>query len=251
MEIFEEYLRQQAWRNWPQYLNAIPLTATDRVVDLGCSVGAVSRLLAGKVEWVTGVDANSEFINYCLSQAQGNQNFICTDFTNFDYSELGAINGLWASFTISYLQKPREFLAQLYKLLQPGGWIAVVDVAGFVSGNMLSNCKYFNLVKNFEVQAYKSGVYDFEFGEKMEPILRQLGFKILHLDNDVTDVELNFNGAADAEILRNWQARLARMQGLRNAYPAQYAGICEEVLASLQSVQHRKNRNLRFVVAQK
>jgi ubiquinone/menaquinone biosynthesis C-methylase UbiE len=251
LEIIDEYLRQQLWRNWNQYLDVLPIGANDRVIDLGSSVGAVADMLAKKVAWVTGIDSNSDFVNYSLARAKSNQSFICSDFTQINYSELKPVTGIWASFSIAYVSRPAEYLAQLYEILEPGGWLALVEVSGFISGNMLPESKYLSLVQKFENQSYKSGVYDFKLGAKLQTILAEIGFKNIYVDNDVTDVELNFNGAANAEILRNWQARLARMQGLRSSYPAEYSDICAEVIASLQSKQHRKNQNVCYLVARK
>ena len=251
MDIIEEYKLQQSWRNWNQYLELIPLDKNDRVIDLGCSVGGVSNLLSKQVASVTGIDLNNDFINYCKSSQQLNQNFICSDFTKVDYDSLSPITGVWSSFSISYLSNPAGFLKSLYEILQSGGWIALVDVSCFISGNMLSDSKYYAAVKEFEVESHKSGVYDFDFGSKMAALLTQTGFQIIHVDNDVTDAELNFNGAAEPHILRNWKARLERMYGLRNKFPTQYTTICEEIITSLESAQHCKRNNVKFVVAKK
>lgn len=251
MNIIEEYKLQQSWRNWSQYLESIPLDKNDRVIDLGCSVGGVSNILANQVASITGIDLNSDFINYCESTQQSNQKFICSDFTKVDYDSLSPITGIWSSFSISYLSNPAEFLKSLYEILQPGGWIALVDVSCFISGNMLPDSNHYEAVREFEIESHKSGVYDFDFGSKMETLLIQAGFKIIHVDNDITDAELNFNGAAEPYILRNWKARLERMQGLRNKFPNQYTAICAEIITSLESAQHAKRNNLRFVVARK
>lgn len=251
LDIIEEYKRQQSWRNWDQYFVTIPIKKNDHVIDLGCSVGGVSNLLASQVASVTGIDLNSDFINYCKLNQQPNQHFICSDFTKVNYKSLAPVTGIWSSFSISYLKKPIEFLESLFHLLQPGGWIALVDVSCFLSGNMLPNSKYFNVVREFEIDSHKSGVYDFDFGSKMESLLTLTGFKIIHVDNNFTDAELNFDGAVKPEVLLNWQARLERMQGLRNKLPNLYTEICEEIIAGIQSHDPQKRNNVRFVVAKK
>jgi len=251
MDILDEYLRQQAWRNWEQYLAEIPIDPKDRVMDLGCSVGGVSNILSARVETITGIDINNEFIVHCLKYKRANQRFICADFSTINYEDLLPINGVWSSFSISYLQNPDEFICRLYKLLQPNSWIALVDVACFISGNMLPSSKYYKLVREFELNSFKTKRYDFDFGSKMEFLLGQAGFDIVHVDNNVTDEELNFDGKACENILNNWRFRLARMQGIRNQFPDMYPEICEEVMVGLQSDTHHKNSNVRFVVAKK
>lgn len=251
MDIIEEYQRQQSWRYWEQYLDAIPLNATHRVIDLGCSVGSASNLLSKRAASIVGVDLNAEFINYCTANGQPNQKFICSDFTKINFQEILPITGIWSSFSLSYLKDPAGFIKSLYDVLQSGGWIALVDVACFISGNMAPSGRHYQLVRDFEMESGNSGLYDFNFGSKMELMLKQAGFKIIHVNNNITDAELNFDGAVEPHILLNWKARLERMQGLKNRYPDQYVEICNEIIASLESTEHRKNNNVRFVVATK
>ncbi|GGY83114.1 hypothetical protein GCM10011613_29970 [Cellvibrio zantedeschiae] len=251
MDIIEEYQRQQSWRNWEKYLEAIPLDANNRVLDLGCSIGGVSNLFAQRVASVTGIDSNSDFINYCNANKQPNQNFICSDFATINYRELSPITGVWASFSLSYLKNPAEILVSLYDALEPGGWIALADVSCFISGNMLLDSKHYQRVRDFEIESLKLGLYDFDFGSKMESLLKQVGFNIIYVNNNVTDAELNFDGSCEHQILLNWKARLERMQGLKNRYPAQYPEICNEIIGSLESSKHCKGNNVRFVVATK
>jgi SAM-dependent methyltransferase len=251
LNIINEYLKQQTWRNWDQYFQHIPIRKDDRVIDFGCSVGGVSNLLSSNVASVTGIDLSADFINYCLSNKKQNQRFICSDFTKVDYSSIPSPTGVWASFSLSYLKDPGAFLRYMYELIEPGGWIALVDVSNFISGNMLPDCEHYEKIYRFENESIMSGMYDFNFGAKMESILRTIGFEIIYVDNNVSDIELNFSGAANVEILTNWRARLERMQGLRARFPTLYPEITKEVLESLESGKHCKNNNVRFVVAKK
>lgn len=251
MNLIEEYIEQQKWRNWERYFQEIPLNQEDKIIDLGCSIGAVSDLLSKKVDSVTGIDSNIDFINYCLSKSAPNQNFICQNFTEINYASLQPISGVWSSFSLSYLKNPYEFLNAIYKILKPQGWIALVDVSNFISGNMLPECKHLKLVQDFENGSIITGSYDFNFGSKIENLLNKAGFKVIHVNNNVPDEELNFDGSASPKILENWRARLERMQGLRSKFPIIYPEIVSEILFSLESERRKKNNNVRFVVAKK
>jgi ubiquinone/menaquinone biosynthesis C-methylase UbiE len=251
LNIFEEYIEQQKWRNWSQYIQEIPISKNDKVIDLGCSVGVMSDLFSKDVHSITGIDSNIEFVNYCLSKLKPNQNFICQDFTQVNYASFASTTGVWSSFSLSYLKNPKEFLKSIYQILEPQGWIALVDVSNFISGNMLPECKHLKLVRDFENESIISGSYDFTFGSKMERFLHEVGFKITHINNNISDQELNFEGAASPKILEIWRARLERMQGLRNKFPIIYSEIVNEVLFSLGSENRSKNNNVRFVVAKK
>lgn len=251
MNLFQEYEKQQNWRGWERYLQFIPMSQNDSVVDLGCSVGDVSRIFSLRVKDVLGIDINQEFIDFCESNKSSNETFICTDFLNLDSLSVKSINGIWSSFSLSYLPNPLNFLISAYSLMNQGGWIALLDVSCFISGNLAKSSKYYERVRHFELESYKSGIYDFNFGAKMQGLLQSAGFEIVHIDNDVTDPELNFSGAAPKEIIEGWAARLSRMQRLKEELGTEYAEFCQELLSYLGSNQHEKRGNVRFVVAKK
>lgn len=249
MDILEEYKRQQAWRHWSTYLDSIPVLPTDHVLDLGCSVGGMAAILANRAQSVTGIDLESRFVDYCNVHRQSNQRFICADFDKFDLASLGPVNGVWSSFAVSYVADTGALLRRLYTLLPPGGWVAMVDVSCFISGNLPLDSRFQKGVRAFELESSQSGLYDFDFASKMESGLRDAGFSIIHVDNDVSDAEFNFDGAATPAVLNNWRARLERMQRMRQNFPLQYDEISAELLAHLQSPAHAKRGNVKFVVA--
>jgi SAM-dependent methyltransferase len=249
MDMLEEYIRQQSWRNWMQYLKHIPLNQNHRVLDLGCSVGTVSNLLAADCANVIGIDINPEFIRYCQSQALPNQQFICADFKTINSGE--RIDGVWSSFSLSYLPDPATFVKVLAQHMAKESWIALVDVSCFISGNLPRSSKFYPKVREFERCSSQSGVYDFDLGSKLVDIVNQAGFSVVYNDDNVADAELNFDGVASPEIYKNWQARIVRMRGLRLAFPDCYASICSELLANLQSEEHVCDNSVRFVVGVK
>jgi len=251
LNLKQEYLNQQVWRNWQQYLQHIPYSSTDVVLDLGCSVGGVSNLLSPYVKKLTGVDINPDFISHCRSEPSTNEEFICTDVSNYDFHSIAHLSGVWSSFSLSYLARPTIVLSQIFEALNESGWIALVDVSCFISGNLPLASQHYNAVRKYELESYMTGIYDFDFGKKMEPLLSSVGFTIIYRDNDVTDLELNFDGPATAEVIENWQARLSRLVGLKNKFPNDYYDICKEIIENLSSNDHRKNGNVNFVVARK
>jgi hypothetical protein len=180
-----------------------------------------------------------------------NANYICEDILNVDYTTFGEISGVWASFSLSYIRSPLDYFKTLRSSMSRDGWIALLDVACFISGNLAKESPFFERVRAFELTSCKSGLYDFAFGSKMQDMLKMAGFAILHSNDDVTDVELNFNGAASAEVLAGWTARLNRMIRLRSVLGSEYLDFCNELLANLRSKSHEKRGNVRFVVAKK
>jgi SAM-dependent methyltransferase len=251
LDLFQEYEKQQKWRGWEDYLKFIPLNNKDTVVDLGCSVGDVSRMFSLRVKNVVGIDINKEFIEFCDSRKNCNEDFIFSDFQSVDYLSFGEVNGIWGSFSLSYLSDPIDYLKFLNSVMSDDGWIALLDVSCFISGNLAKDSKYYEKVNAFELESYKSGLYDFDFGAKMQGMLNNAGFDIVYFDNDVSDPELNFSGAAPPEIIEGWSARLSRMKNLRDLLDDEYTGFCDELLSNLRSDTHEKRGNVRFVVAKK
>ncbi|MBL0521278.1 methyltransferase domain-containing protein [Aeromonas enteropelogenes] len=251
MDLFQEYKKQQCWRDWERYLDIIPYRHDDSVLALGCSVGNVSKMFSLRVDRVTGVDINQDFIDVCESDKNFNERFICCDFSGLSAFQLGRISGVWSSFSLSYLCNPLDFITYLYSLLDDDGWIALLDISCFISGNLPQASKYHLQVLNFELDLYKHGAYDFNFGERMQNILQEAGFETIYLDHDVTDPELNFNGAASQEIIDSWVARLNRMARLKTMLGNDYSDFCHELLFNLKSDTHTKLNNVRFVVARK
>ncbi len=251
VNLKKEYENQQRWRYWEQYLEHIPYNENDVVVDLGCSVGNVSRLFSKRVKKVIGADLNKDFIDYCKVKTQPNEKFICCDISNFDFYSVDQLSGVWASFSLSYLKHPSQVLGAIHTAIKSGGWIALLDVSCFISGNMLKNCAYYKSVRKFELESYKSGKYDFNFGSKMYDLLMNSGFEIVYQNNDVTDSELNFDGAVSGEILQNWKARLTRLKGMQRIFGFEYNDVCNEIIGSLSNSNHEKRGNVKFIVAQK
>lgn len=251
MKLIEEYKKQQMWRNWEDYLKFIPLKDTDTVLDLGSSVGNVSHIFSKRVKQVVGVDLNPEFVEFCNRNKQENEQFICASFLDVDFTSLPQCTGVWSSFSLSYLADPQRFLNYIYSALPTGSWIALLDISCFISGNMNENSQYYKVVKTFEDNSFKSGIYDFDFGSRQNSLLNESGFNIIHFNDNVSDVELNFNGPARADVLSVWTARLNRLVGLQKLLAEDYAEFKDEFLSHISSNHHTKRDNLKFTVAVK
>jgi len=251
LELIKEYLNQQKWRDWERYISHIPLKDTDRVVDLGCSIGGVSRLFSARAKSILGVDLNSLFIDYCYDQKGWNEEYLCQDISKLDLSSIGSFDGVWASFSLSYLARPEEYLRSIYEHLNSNGWVAMVDINCFISGNMADLSNYKTGVRKFEEESYRAGVYDFNFGSKMEAILRSAGFEISYVDNNMSDIELNSKLAAPNDVIDNWRSRLGRLKGLKATFSDSYDQLSSELLDHIGSDERSQTGSVRYVVAQK
>lgn len=76
MDLLKEYLNQNTWRDWERYLEKLPLNKNQIVYDLGCSIGAVSNLLAKKAKEVVGFDNNEFLLGEADKRKENNCKFV-------------------------------------------------------------------------------------------------------------------------------------------------------------------------------
>ena len=119
---------QQAMRR--TFLADIEFHAPARVLDVGCGTGVLTRMLARAegVESVVGVDLASSLLGKAreLAADQPNVEFVEADaralpFTpeSFDVAVLDS--------TLSHVPEPVRALAELHRVLRPGGCLAAFD----------------------------------------------------------------------------------------------------------------------------
>lgn len=98
-----------------------------RVLDIACGSGFGSQMLAKlckkQIDEVVAVDIDEEIISY----AKGRYHHPLVDFRCEDAvdpllpEKLGAFDVILSFETIEHLENERQFLANLYQLLKPGG----------------------------------------------------------------------------------------------------------------------------------
>jgi SAM-dependent methyltransferase len=103
-----------------------------RLLDAGCGTGEVARQLAasvGSTGRVVGVDASATM----LAEAQRRVNDIAlpVEFRHGDINHLDAddceFDGVYCERVFQHLDDPRAAMAELVRVTQPGGRIAVID----------------------------------------------------------------------------------------------------------------------------
>ncbi|SQH74103.1 Methyltransferase type 11 (fragment) [Shewanella benthica] len=68
-----------------------------------------------------------------------------------------------------------------------------MDVPCFISGNLARDSKYYDRVKSSEFESCSPGLYDFNFGLKLQGLLMGDRFEIVYFDNNVTGHKFNFS----------------------------------------------------------
>lgn len=116
------------------------------------------------------------------------------------------------------------------------------------SGHLPENNKFLKEIKDFERESEKSKTYDFKIGGKIKSLMENNGLEIIIAEENWCDIELNFSGNANKNIIENWQARLERMVLLKNHFGENYGEFCDLFINSLSSEKHIANGCVKFYV---
>jgi SAM-dependent methyltransferase len=251
MNLVEEYRNQSNWRDWGSYIKRLPVNQQDVILDLGCSIGAVSKLLAEKAHHVVGIDNNPELLKEAerINRAE-NISFLNMDLRSTACRELSLFNGIWSSFVAAYFPDFEPVLNDWISVLKPGGWIALVEMSDLFSHEPVSRFTR-DTFESYSVRQCRNNTYDFKMGVKLKDYVHSCGLSIIY-EEDMSDRELTFNGPAEAEILKSWESRLDRMhQFIEYAGKKDFHRIRDDFMNGLSDPNHTSHSTVKFIVAKK
>ena len=251
MSLSEEYKNQSDWRNWDMYLDMLPFGQNDTILDLGCGVGMVTKLLAQKSKYVIGIDFNPELIQEAkFSNSAQNIKYIISDLNKIHKLDIPKVDGIWTSFVAAYFPDFTPILNHWLKFLKPHGWIAIVEMADLFAHVPLSQTSH-DIFKEYYTRQIKNGTYDFEMGFKIKDYVINSGLSIVHEENEF-DQELTFNGPAEPGILKAWEDRFNRMNVFKDYLGEHnFFNIKKEFLDCLSNKEHKSSSIVKFIVAKK
>lgn len=249
--LAEEYINQNTWRNWESYIEKLSIDGGHTILDFGCSIGAVSKLLAKKAHRVIGIDNHPEFLEQAKRiNSAGNIQYYNMDLTSIDKAKLPLADGIWTSFVVAYFPDLVSLLKEWKNFLKPKGWIAVVEMSDLFGHSPQSQSTR-NLFKEYYMQQRQKKIYDFEMGSRIKELLIKSGFSIIHEENK-TDPELSFNGPAEPQILKSWNCRFDRMPLFKEYVgDVRFLEIKKEFLDCLTNHNHKSESIVKFLVAQR
>lgn len=110
----------------------LALPAGAAVLDAGCGVGDVARGLATRFSLdVTGIDLLAVSIRTARRRSSGTGLADRTRFHQRDYHDLdfpdGQFDGAYTMETLVHSARPRRVLAELYRVLRPGGTLVMFE----------------------------------------------------------------------------------------------------------------------------
>ena len=120
-----------------RYLAGIELVGLS-VLDIGCGLGGIDVHLIKQhgAAMVTGIDVDQALIDRCDLLAQKNDvasqlKFICVEPGPLPFGDAG-FNIVTSKHSIIHIPNKKELAADVYRVLEPGGWFVASDwLAGY------------------------------------------------------------------------------------------------------------------------
>jgi SAM-dependent methyltransferase len=113
-------------------IDLVPEDADARWVDVACGPGVIARAMAGKVGSVSGVDLTPAMIEEARRRAgeEGidNVSFALGDATALDLADV-SFDGAITRLSLHHIPAPGRVVAEMARVVRPGGWVAVSDLA--------------------------------------------------------------------------------------------------------------------------
>jgi SAM-dependent methyltransferase len=104
----------------------LDLSGDERVLDVGTGAGALALGLAPLVTGVIGVDIVPELLEEARKRAPGNAEFLDGDAYELPFPS-DAFDVVSTGRTLHHVQRPELVLAEMNRVLRPGGTMLVVD----------------------------------------------------------------------------------------------------------------------------
>ena len=112
------------------YLSEVKFPPEARVLEIGCGSGAISRVLAGwpGVSEVVGVDPSPIFLEKAQELSAGIKNLTLEEGDGRELRfedrcfDVGVLHTV-----LCHVPGPERVLAEAFRVLRPGGWLAVFD----------------------------------------------------------------------------------------------------------------------------
>ncbi len=112
------------------YLYLIDFPQDAQVLEVGCGTGAVTRVLGSwsRVAEVTGVDLSPVFLSRARELAAGmaHLHFVEADGRSLPFAD-ASFDVVIFHTVLCHLPGPKRALSEAFRVLRPGGWLAVFD----------------------------------------------------------------------------------------------------------------------------
>lgn len=152
-QITGETLRPGGFELTKKAVDYCKVQASGQVLDLGCGNGATVRYLHEKYDiQAVGVDASKKLLDKAKQAGEG---VFVYGFGETLPFESDCFDMVIAECTLSLMCDKQKVLGEIYRVLKPGGWLAITDVYA-------KNPKYIEGLKTFKVNTCLGGLHDLD-----------------------------------------------------------------------------------------
>merc|ERR1712216_674 len=215
-----EYHHQATLRPWNDmmtHLESIVGPFKGLICDIGCGTGvACAHFLKRSDESVRvwGIDAAPELVAAAKAHHQ-DCSFVCADAANMQvFPELhGSAAGVWCSFTAAHFpgKKLDKAVAEWMQLLQPGGWLCMLDLDGYFSVHRpFQESRYSIDFRQLDDDLQTLIKYDVFVGKRLAQVCKKAKLEIIDEREWPGVTEYNFSGPGSADQVAAWAARMDR-----------------------------------------
>jgi len=107
--------------------SSIALNSSMHLLDIGAGTGLLTRRILPIVDKITAVDTSAGMLDELKRKVEGNIEICQTDIIKYEPYE--KFDGIISSMTLHHIEDTEGLFKHLHKLLKPGGFIAIADLA--------------------------------------------------------------------------------------------------------------------------
>lgn len=180
--------QHEVWRDdTRRVFEAAGFAAGDRLLDVGCGPGFVTRDLAelvGRRGSVLAIDNSETFIAY-LEEEIRNQGFEQVQAKVADARDLelpaSSLDGAFCRWVLMFVSEPERVIANVARALRPGGVFALMEYTQFRSSSLWPDGRHFGqLYGNVHRMIAASGG-DADIGARVPSLVANAGFEVERL----------------------------------------------------------------------
>ena len=228
-ELGVKSLRQALIKENEVLAHLVDIQQSDKVLDAGCGVGGSSIYLAKTVGCsVTGITLSDQQVAKAQEFAVKNGVEELCDFQANDFHETPFENQsfdvIWFTESFCHSTEPKRLLAEMYRLLKPGGRIIIAD--GFIA-------KENNAPKDAELLSNwlnNWAVNSIGYTPTIKQNMKEIGFQNIEIQDYsskiVKSARLLYRYALAAIFIRKFWALFGKQYGneitIKNTYGAKY-----------------------------